>query len=233
MTAIALAGPVYRIPTMGSFINSFALVEDDGSVTLVDCGVERAPRRIVAGLAALGKHPSDVQRIVLTHAHADHAGGAAAMLSQAAAEGVDVHTDEAEFARAGQAPAGDGESMMFKVMQRVNSGKFTPVPVAREFHDGDVLDVAGGLQVFHTPGHTPGHVSLLHVDTGVFITGDVIFNMLRMSWPFRNFCTSFPLNQQSAGVLCDAEYSVAAFTHGPEIREGARERVRNFVARNS
>lgn len=233
MNAIALAGPVYRIPTLGSFINSFALLEDDGSVTLVDCGVDRAPRRIVAGLAALGKHPSDVQRIVLTHAHADHAGGAAGMLAQTAAEGVQVHADEAEFVRAGQAPSGDSGSMMIKVMQRVNWGKFAPVPVAREFHDGDVLDVAGGLQVFHTPGHTPGHVSLLHVDTGVFITGDVIFNMMRMSWPVKNFCTSFPLNQQSAGVLSDVEYSVAAFTHGPEIRDNAREKVRSFVERNS
>lgn len=233
MNAIALAGPVYRIPTLGSFINSFALLEDDGSVTLVDCGVDRAPRRIVAGLAALGKHPSDVQRIVLTHAHADHAGGAAEILAQSAADGVDIHTDEAQFARAGQAPSRDSGSMMFKIMQRVNSGKFTAVPVAREFRDGDVLDVAGGLKVFHTPGHTPGHVSLLHVDTGVFITGDVIFNMLRMSWPVKNFCTSFPLNKQSAYVLCDADYSVAAFTHGPEIREGAREKVRSFVERNS
>ena len=233
MNAIALAGPVYRIPTLGNFINSFALLEDDGSVTLVDCGVERAPRRIVAGLAALGKHPSDVQRIVLTHAHADHAGGAAAMVAQTAADGVDVHTDEAEYARAGQAPGTGHPSMMFTVMQRLNLGKFAPVPVAREFHDGDVLDVAGGLQVFHTPGHTPGHVSLLHADTGVFITGDVIFNMMRVSWPVKSFCTSFPLNQQSAGVLCDVEYSVAAFTHGPEIRDGAREKVRKFVDSNS
>lgn len=233
MNAIALAGPVYRIPTLGNFINSFALLEDDGSVTLVDCGVERAPRRIVAGLAALGKHPSDVQRIVLTHAHADHAGGAAGMLSQTAAEGVDVHTDEAEFVRTGRAPAAGSSQMMVKVMQRVNPGKFAPVPVTREFQDGDLLDIAGGVQVFHTPGHTPGHVSLLHADTGVFITGDIIFNMLRMSWPFKNFCTSFPLNQQSAGVLCDVEYSVAAFTHGPEIRDGAREKVRSFVDRNS
>ena len=233
MAMVALGGPVYRIPTLGDFINSFALLEDDGSVTLVDCGVERAPQKIIAGLAQLGKHPSDVQRIVLTHAHADHAGGAAAMLAQSTADGVELHTDEAEYARSGQAPGGNANSMMFKVMQRVNSGKFTPVPVAREFHDGDVLDVAGGLQVFHTPGHTPGHVSLLHADTGVLITGDVIFNMLRMSWPFKNFCTSFPLNQQSAQVLCDVEYTVAAFTHGPEIRDSAREKVRAFVARNS
>jgi glyoxylase-like metal-dependent hydrolase (beta-lactamase superfamily II) len=45
-------------------------------VTLVDCGLKRAPGRIVAGLRAIGRHPYDVTRILLTHAHLDHAGGA-------------------------------------------------------------------------------------------------------------------------------------------------------------
>lgn len=233
MAAIALGGPVYRIPTLGSFINSFALLEDDGSVTLVDCGIDRAPPRIVAGLAKLGKHPKDVQRIVLTHAHADHLGGAAAMVADSSAEGIEIHTEDAEYARSGQAAPGDPKNFGYRVMQRLNTGKFAPVAVSRELNDGDVIGVGGGLQVFHTPGHTPGHVSLLHPDTGVFITGDVIFNMMRMSWSYKIFCTSFPLNQQSAQVLCDVQYSVAAFTHGPEIRDNARESVRSFVARHS
>ena len=73
-----LADGVWRIPTAPfSGTNSFAFVDVDGQVTLVDCGLSFAPPRIVAGLAAFGKHPRDVTRIVLTHAHADHAGGAA------------------------------------------------------------------------------------------------------------------------------------------------------------
>ena len=72
--AIEMAPGVFRIPTMGDYINTIAFVEDDGSVTLVDCGVKKAPPKIVAGLAAMGKAPADVQKIVLTHAHNDHAG---------------------------------------------------------------------------------------------------------------------------------------------------------------
>ena len=76
--AVPLADGVWRIPTLPfDLVNSFAFVEDDGSVTLVDCGLKRAPARIVAGLAAIGKAPADVTRIVLTHAHTDHAGGVA------------------------------------------------------------------------------------------------------------------------------------------------------------
>ena len=62
---VLLAPGVYRIPTMGDFINSFAFVDPDGQVTLVDCGITRAPRRIVEALAGMGRHPSDVTRILL------------------------------------------------------------------------------------------------------------------------------------------------------------------------
>jgi glyoxylase-like metal-dependent hydrolase (beta-lactamase superfamily II) len=72
--AIELVPGVVRIPTVGAAnINSYAVVDDAGGVTLVDCGLRRAPATIVAGLRAAGIHPGDVRRIVLTHAHTDHA----------------------------------------------------------------------------------------------------------------------------------------------------------------
>ena len=84
--AVELSPGVVRIPTIGAAsTNSFAFVDDDGSVTLVDCGLKRAPGRIVAGLRAIGRHPSDVTRILLTHAHLDHAGGAADMAARTGA----------------------------------------------------------------------------------------------------------------------------------------------------
>lgn len=232
--AVALAEGIYRIPTMGDFINSFAFVEDDGSVTLVDCGVKRAPKKIVAALASIGKHPSDVQRIVLTHAHFDHAGGAARMVDETSADGVDVHADDAHYVRTGTRPPGDSASTAGRLLARAPWGDFTATPVAEELVDGQLIDVAGGLRVLHTPGHTPGHISLLHPRSGVLITGDSIFNMnARMSWPTKLACTSFRQNVQTAHVLGEIEYAVAAFTHGPEIRDDAREQVRGFLAKAS
>lgn len=230
--AVALAPGVYRIPTLGDFINSYAFVDADGSVTLVDCGIKRAPKRIVAGLSAMGKHPRDVQRIVLTHAHFDHAGGAAQMVETTSACGVSVHTDDADFVRSGTRPPSDMSSSGGRLLARAPWGDFRPTPVTEQLIDGQVLDVAGGLRVLHTPGHTPGHVSLLHASTGVLITGDSIFNMnSRMSWPARLSCTSFRRNVETAHVLGDVDYTVAAFTHGPEIADNAREQVRSFLRR--
>ena len=103
------------------------------------------------------------------------------------------------------------------------------VPVVEELVDGQVLDVAGGLRVLHTPGHTPGHVSLLHEASGVLITGDAIFNMAsRMRWPMAAVCTSARQNQQSAHVLGELEYrrgGVHPRTGDPGRRTGGDPRL--------
>lgn len=230
MGVVALGEGVWRIPTAGDFINSFAFVENDGSVTLVDTGTSFATKRIRAGLEQIDKHPRDVQRIILTHAHADHAGSAAKLLPDTKAHGAVVHTDDADFVRRGQAAPAAGFAAVISRIPGLFS--FKAVPVVDTMADGDVLDVAGGMSVHHTPGHTPGHVSLLHQGSGVLITGDSIFNMNgRMTWPVRSFCTDFPLNQRTAAVLADLDYRIAAFTHGPEIRDSARGAVRGFLRR--
>ena len=228
--AIPLADGVYRIPTLGDVINSFAFLESDGSVTLVDCGLSRAPARIVRALASIGRHPSDVQRIVLTHAHGDHAGGAAAMVAQSATDGIEVHADDAAFVREGRTPPTDPGAGAGWLFRRFGSTSFTAAPVRRELHDDDRLDVAGGLRVVHTPGHTPGHVSLLHEPTGVLITGDSIFNIAsRRTWPVAAFCTSAEQSRRTAARLADLEFGIAAFTHGPHIAHHARETIRGFL----
>ena len=92
-----------------------------------------------------------------------------------------------------------------------------------------MLPVSGGLRVVHTPGHSPGHVSLLHEPTGVLVTGDALFNVRGIRYSPRALCTDPELNRKSADVLGDLDFEVAAFTHGPDIRHGARDAVRAFL----
>lgn len=105
-----------------------------------------------------------------------------------------------------------------------------PIVVAEEFADGDVLPIAGGLRVVHTPGHTPGHVALLSEPTGVLITGDSIWNVRKMSFGVKAFCSDIVLNRQTAHVLGELDYEVAEFTHGPHVADRAREKVRSYLA---
>jgi glyoxylase-like metal-dependent hydrolase (beta-lactamase superfamily II) len=229
---VELAPGILRIPTMGDFVNSFVLLEEDGSVTLVDCGLKNAPARLLRALEDLGRDPRDVQRIVLTHAHNDHAGGAARMVQETSVTGVHAHSDDRAFFESGAAPAITSRAPLGRILARLQDLSFAPIAVDKELSDGQLLDCMGGLQVLHTPGHTPGHISLLHPASGVLITGDCILNPLsRMQWAYSIYCTSPEQNRQSAARFADLEFSVAAFTHGTEIRERARERVRGFLTR--
>jgi glyoxylase-like metal-dependent hydrolase (beta-lactamase superfamily II) len=227
--AVQLAPGVWRVPTAPrDLVNSFALVEDDGQVTLVDAGTKRAPKAVVAALQHIGHGPSDVTRLLVTHAHPDHVGGLAGLRGRTGAT-VAAHERDAAYVREGRGPVLDRSTLGGRLFRR-NRGA-APTPVDDELVDGQLLDVAGGLRVVHTPGHTPGHVSFLHEPTGVLITGDSVWNTFsRMRWPFAALCTDAALNQTTADTLGELDYEVAAFTHGPEIREGAREAVRGFLA---
>ena len=226
--ALALAPGLWRVPTVPwDLINSFLVRAEDGSVTLVDTGLKTAPARIVAALAEIGSGLSDVTTIVLTHAHADHAGGAAD-LARRTGRGITVHTDDAGYVRTGEAPPRDTSLRLGRLIMRTPGSD--PAPVARTMSDGELLD-GSALRVHHTRGHTPGHCSLVHEPTATLITGDAIWNMRsRRTWPVLAFCANAALTEQTAATLGELEYTTAAFTHGPEIRDTGREAIREFLA---
>lgn len=231
--AIEVAAGIYRIPTAPwDFVNSYAFREQDGRVTLVDTGLKNAPKRITAALASIGSDPSDVTRIVLTHAHSDHAGGLARMATTTGAD-VAAHRDDAQAVRDGRVPPRDPATLTGRLLNRLPGGGFPATDVATELTDGDVLDVAGGLEVIHTPGHSPGHMALLHQPTGTLITGDSIFNVRGLRWSPKAFCTNFAMTKKTATRLAEREYDVAAFTHGPHISDAPREAIRRFLWRHN
>jgi glyoxylase-like metal-dependent hydrolase (beta-lactamase superfamily II) len=227
---VELAPGVWRIPLLGDFVNGFILRDDDGQVTLVDMGVKQSGPKVLAALAAIGSGPSDVTRLLLTHAHPDHAGGAA-HVAKATGRDFGIHEADAPYAEAGASPPRDQSFLMARIMTRLmGSNAFPAVTVGERLIDGQVLDVAGGLEVVHTPGHSPGHVAYLHRRSGVLVTGDSIFNVRGVRWPIKSFCTDFRLTQKTAHRLAELDYTTAAFTHGPHIADQPREAIRRFLA---
>jgi len=226
--AVLLAPGVWRIPLVGDFVNGFVFRDADDQVTLLDMGLKPSGKKVMAALRWIGSDVSDVTRLLLTHAHSDHAGGAAYVAEQTGL-GIGVHADDARYVRAGTVPPFG--SVLGRLMARLPGNGFAAVEVAEELTDGQVLPVGGGLRVVHTPGHSPGHASYLHQESGVLVTGDAIFNVRRLRWPVRAFCTDFAMTQQTAHRLAELDYATAAFTHGPELRERPREDIRAFLAR--
>jgi glyoxylase-like metal-dependent hydrolase (beta-lactamase superfamily II) len=230
--AVLLAPGVWRIPLLGDYVNGFMFRDDDGQVTLLDMGVASSGKKVIAALRSVGSDPSDVTRLMLTHCHPDHFGGTA-YVAQQTGRPVDVHADDAEYVRTGTMPPKDPElGLLGRLLRKLPDPKMEGVPVGEELHDGQVVPVAGGLRVVHTPGHSPGHASYLHEPSGTLITGDAIFNVLGRRYPPSMLCSSFAMTKQTAHTLGELDYAVAAFTHGPEIRERPREAIRSFLAKN-
>jgi glyoxylase-like metal-dependent hydrolase (beta-lactamase superfamily II) len=227
---VLLAPGVWRLPTLGrSVVNSFALADADGGITLVDAGLRGATRRLVGHLAAIGSRPDQVRRIVATHAHFDHVGDAR-RLRETTGASLCIHEEDAVFCSTGKAPPLDRSSALTRILSMVPQAGIGGAPVDQTFADNQLLDVAGGLRVVHTPGHTPGHCSLLHEPSGVLITGDSLFNWRsRMRYSYKLFCTEARLSVTTADRLGEVDYEIVAFTHGPEIRHRARDAVRDFL----
>jgi glyoxylase-like metal-dependent hydrolase (beta-lactamase superfamily II) len=228
--AVALAPGLWRIPVATSDgINAFAAVDDHGAVTLVDAGMPWAWKRLVAGLRHLGSDPSEVVRIVVTHAHADHVGNVAKVRSLSGA-GVDAHVDDERYLTAGESPPIGPHIRRFRgVLQRW--GRYPAIEVGSTFTDGALIDAGGGLRAHHTPGHTPGHTSFVHEPTGVLITGDVVhFWRSRIRIGIKAYCNDVALNEQSAQTLGDLAGEVIAFTHGPHLSSDGRRSMHAFLA---
>ncbi len=225
--AVQLSPNVWRIPLLRDFVNGFILRDDDGQVTLVDMGVKQSGKKVMAALESIGSGPSDVTRLLLTHAHPDHAGGAA-YVAQQTGKDFGIHEVDADFARQGISPPRDQSFLLGRLLGRGKNG-FPPVTVGETFTDGQVIPFAGGIHVVHTPGHSPGHASYLLPEWGVLITGDSIFNVRGLRWPIKAFCTDFRLTTQTATRLAELDYTTAAFTHGPELSDQPREHIRRFL----
>jgi glyoxylase-like metal-dependent hydrolase (beta-lactamase superfamily II) len=181
-------GPVEIVPGvhgLGSEMVNWYVVEDGGRLTAIDAGVPKFARVLEADLAAIGRRPSDVAALVLTHSDADHTGIAPAL--QEAGAGVLIHSaDDATLRKPGPKKGDASPRHIVPYMRRptfwklmthlARGGGARPPKVegAETFEDGAVLDVPGHPRIVHTPGHTPGHCAILFEGHGALFAGDAL-----------------------------------------------------------
>jgi hydroxyacylglutathione hydrolase len=162
----------FRIPVGGGrfmerSVNAFMAA--DRGICLIDAGVRGSEDPILAMVRDKGRDPGEVSPLVLTHSHPDHIGGASAI--QRATECI-VAAHPAERAWI--------EDTGLQERERPIPGFSTlvegPVRIDRLLSDGDRVGISGGrsLAIIHTPGHSPGSISLFLEDEGILISGDAI-----------------------------------------------------------
>ena len=164
---------VYVVP--GVVANPYIIVDADG-LTIIDTGLPRNEKTILAYVASLGKSARDVKRIILTHSDFDHVGSLAALhkLTGARTYASQIEADAiaaGKPSRIPKMPAGSFIRRLRFLLMRLFF-KATPFQVNEILTDGQVLPVLGGLRVVETPGHTPGHISLFAPQVGILFCGD-------------------------------------------------------------
>jgi glyoxylase-like metal-dependent hydrolase (beta-lactamase superfamily II) len=151
------------------------LLIESGRAAVIDTGTSHAVPRVLAALEARGVAPAQVDYIILTHVHLDHAGGAGQLLARFPNARVTVHPrgarhviDPGRLIAATVAIYGEQE------MRRVY-GEILPVPGERvvETPDGATLRLAGRELLFlDAPGHARHHVVVRDAKTGHIFAGD-------------------------------------------------------------
>jgi glyoxylase-like metal-dependent hydrolase (beta-lactamase superfamily II) len=217
----------------GGHVHAF-LIDNVGELTLVDTLFENDARLVLEAIRALGRSPSDLKRIAITHGHRSHLGGLAA-LKRASSATVYAHEWEADIV------AGDRRAQPVSILPRqslrllpfqlglwLGRPKHTPCPVDELLDDGDAL---GPLQVLHAAGHSPGHLAFAWPDRGFAIAGDAV-----ATWP--ELCPgwhAFNLNKKQHHLtlqrLAALEATIVGVGHGEPLVHGAVDAVHELAAR--
>ena len=150
------------IPGLYTFTGLIAgrvyLIEDPDGLTLIDASIPPSAPKILKQIEDVGRNPTDVKRILLTHAHPDHHGNLP-MLKQAT--GAEIIASEIEK------PVIEGKKMIDRPDPSTLKGisRFIRMPdtilpavkVDRIIKDGDMIETMDGLQAVFTPIVCFGH----------------------------------------------------------------------------
>jgi len=213
----------------GSNANSYLVQEGDGTLTLVDASMQADGKRILEFITLkLNRKPSDVKMIVITHCHVDHVRGLAA-LKDATGARVAVHEADADFV-SGKAPypmQGGAMGFAFKVMSPIF--RTTPVEPDLRLKEGDTI---GRLAVIHTPGHTPGSISLFDRQGRVLFVGDTArFLKGKLEGPPRQFTPRMDQARASIERLSSLDFDVMLSGHGEPLRSEDAPRMMNELSK--
>ncbi|ELZ26767.1 zn-dependent hydrolase, glyoxylase [Halogeometricum pallidum JCM 14848] len=203
-------------------VNAY-LVDDDGTLTLVDAGTPWDGERMLEMLSSAAVDPSDIDRVLLTHFDVDHVGTLATLGLD---EDVPIHAAEPDASfLLGDAdpPAGNHKGALQRALRLFVDA---PTNEVVRVSDGDEV---GGFVTYRTPGHTPGHVVYHHPGHGAAFLGDLVREsdgeLEPLPWLM---CYDVDRNEKSLTDLVEriGSFEVACVGHGDPLRTGGYDALR-------
>jgi glyoxylase-like metal-dependent hydrolase (beta-lactamase superfamily II) len=214
--------------------NAF-LIEGDEGLTLIDAGFPGKEAVVFAAIRELGHSPDRVKHLIFTHGHPDHIGSAAAIVRDTGARTY-MHPLDIPLAESGgpfrplRAAPGLFRRVLCKLFYHPDE-RLEPVAVDQSLTAGEILPIAGGLEVIHTPGHCAGQVALLWRPGRMLFAGDVATNVMGLGDPVG--FESLREGRASQRKLACLSFDAAGFGHGKPIAREASTRFRNKWGKKS
>lgn len=211
--------------------NVSLLLDNAHGPALVDTGLPGQAAQIAAALAEQGLAVADLRRIIITHQDFDHV-GTLHELVQASRAQVLAHASEAPFIDGTELPRfAHPELQAQRPELRAIVEAFRPTPVDLLLHDDTRLDLAGGVRVVFTPGHTPGHISLYLERTRTLIAGDALVAQDgRLHGPLPQASMDMPRALQSVRRLAELDIATIICYHGGVVADDAGGQLRRIAA---
>ncbi len=180
---------------------------------IVDCGYR--PQKLLEHIDAAGLVP---EALILTHAHCDHMAGVDLALTRYPSIPLVCHPLEHQFC----------------TDAALNLSQFFPPPVTctaptQSIQDGDELTLGDSRwRIWHTPGHSPGGICLIHDDSGQAIVGDTLFagSMGRVDFPTSNKAHMAASLRRL--LTLDDRFTILP-GHGPSTTIGRERRTNPFL----
>jgi glyoxylase-like metal-dependent hydrolase (beta-lactamase superfamily II) len=152
------------------------LVVENGRGAFIDCGTHFAVPRMLAALDEAGISAAEVDWLILTHVHLDHAGGAGELIARLPNAKLVVHPRGARHMVDPSVLWAGASAVYGEAVMEQTYGRLRPIPAERVFEapDGHVVDLAGRpLLCIDTPGHAKHHLTVYDERANACFTGDV------------------------------------------------------------
>ncbi|HHK5550682.1 hydrolase [Bacillus anthracis] len=149
------------------FIIHPILLWDDEMAVLIDTGFPGQFEDIQVEMERVGISVDKVKVVILTHQDIDHIGSLPNVLENGVSD-IKVYAHELDK------PYIEGDLPLLKDVQLENlpKGKVSDTVI-----DGQELPYCGGILILHTPGHTPGHISLYLKRSKILVAGDSMYSV--------------------------------------------------------
>jgi glyoxylase-like metal-dependent hydrolase (beta-lactamase superfamily II) len=208
--------------------NAF-LIEGDDELTLIDAGFLGKEAAVFGAIRGLGRSPDQLKHLIFTHGHPDHIGSAAAIVRETGARTY-MHPLDTPMAESGGPfrPMTPAPGLLRQVMCRLffhPNERLEPVAIDQPLTDGEILPIAGGIEVIHVPGHCAGQVALLWRSGRMLFAGDVCMNLMGLADPVG--FESLEEGRASQRKIASLSFDAAGFGHGKPIAHGASTQFRN------